>query len=127
MAYTPTVWETGDVITAEKLNKAEQGISANSVLLVTVTMESDTYVPDTEYADACAAVAAGQDVKLIVVIAAVGPLPETRIIYDMKKYMVASDDIVGLYFASANVTGGGSLENLGLQWTTDGISAWPAT
>lgn len=28
MAYTPTVWETGDVITAEKLNKAEQGIAA---------------------------------------------------------------------------------------------------
>lgn len=26
MAYTPTVWETGDVITAEKLNNMEQGI-----------------------------------------------------------------------------------------------------
>lgn len=31
MAYTPTVWETGDVITAEKLNKAENGIAAASV------------------------------------------------------------------------------------------------
>lgn len=30
MAYTPTVWETGDVITAEKLNKAEQGIAEAS-------------------------------------------------------------------------------------------------
>lgn len=28
MAYSPTVWNTGDVITAEKLNKAEQGIAA---------------------------------------------------------------------------------------------------
>lgn len=27
MAYTPTVWQAGDVITAEKLNKAEQGIA----------------------------------------------------------------------------------------------------
>lgn len=26
MAYTPTEWETGDVITAEKLNNMEQGI-----------------------------------------------------------------------------------------------------
>lgn len=34
MAYTPTVWETGDTITAEKLNKAEQGIaSAGSVAI----------------------------------------------------------------------------------------------
>ena len=26
MAYTPTVWNTGDVITAEKLNNIENGI-----------------------------------------------------------------------------------------------------
>ena len=26
MSYTPTEWKTGDVITAERLNKAEQGI-----------------------------------------------------------------------------------------------------
>lgn len=31
MAYTPTVWVTGDIITAEKLNKAEQGIKENSL------------------------------------------------------------------------------------------------
>ena len=31
MAYTPTVWATGDTITAEKLNKAENGIAAASV------------------------------------------------------------------------------------------------
>jgi len=27
MSYTPTVWQTGDTITATKLNKAEQGIA----------------------------------------------------------------------------------------------------
>lgn len=26
MAYTPTQWKTGDVITAEKMNKLEQGV-----------------------------------------------------------------------------------------------------
>lgn len=31
MAYEPTVWATGDVITAEKLNKAERGIEENSL------------------------------------------------------------------------------------------------
>lgn len=30
MRYEPTVWETGDVVTAEKMNKLEQGV-ANSV------------------------------------------------------------------------------------------------
>jgi len=30
MAYTPTVWQNGDTITAEKLNKAENGIAAAS-------------------------------------------------------------------------------------------------
>lgn len=27
MSYTPTVWETGDVVSAEKLNNIEQGIA----------------------------------------------------------------------------------------------------
>ena len=26
MAYTPTTWKTGDLITAEKMNKLEQGV-----------------------------------------------------------------------------------------------------
>lgn len=26
MAYTPTTWSDGDVITAEKMNKLEQGV-----------------------------------------------------------------------------------------------------
>ena len=30
MSYTPTNWDNGDVITAEKLNKIEQGISEAS-------------------------------------------------------------------------------------------------
>lgn len=31
MAYTPTVWNTGDVITAEKMNKLEQGVQNEQV------------------------------------------------------------------------------------------------
>lgn len=33
MSYTPTNWQTGDTITAEKLNKMESGISANDTAL----------------------------------------------------------------------------------------------
>lgn len=33
MAYTPTEWETGDVITAEKLNNIEDGIVANEAAI----------------------------------------------------------------------------------------------
>ena len=127
MAYTPTVWAKGDVITAEKLNKAEQGIAANSVLDVTVTKEDEAFVADTEFDDACAAVEAGQEVKLIYVQASVGPIPEMRFIYRLKKYMVEDENIVGLYFAAEDVDGGGSLVNIGLQWDPVGISNWPAT
>ena len=31
MAYTPTTWNNGDLITAEKLNKLEQGVKNEQV------------------------------------------------------------------------------------------------
>lgn len=31
MAYTPTTWQTGDLITAERLNKLEQGVANEQV------------------------------------------------------------------------------------------------
>lgn len=68
MAYTPTEWVTGDVITAEKLNKAEQGIKdANSVVTVTLTWESDNewYLGDTKTADAKTAFVAGVPVLFV--------------------------------------------------------------
>ena len=38
MSYTPTTWETGDTITAEKLNNMEDGIeNANEPFIVTLT------------------------------------------------------------------------------------------
>lgn len=48
MSYTKTTWKTGDVITAEKLNKIEGGIEANetaienSVFVVNVVAEDNS-------------------------------------------------------------------------------------
>lgn len=48
MSYTKTKWVTNDLITAEKLNKIEEGLEqaeSNSPLIVTVTFNSN-YVND---------------------------------------------------------------------------------
>lgn len=42
MAYTKTVWETGDVITAAKLNNAEDGIEAASPMFLSGEWEEPT-------------------------------------------------------------------------------------
>lgn len=44
MGYIPTEWQTGDIITAEKLNKAEEGIAAAGSFVVTITgYDEETY------------------------------------------------------------------------------------
>ena len=44
MSYTPTTWANGDVVTATKLNKIEQGIAnGGGVFLVTFTLQSNQY------------------------------------------------------------------------------------
>lgn len=54
MAYTPTTWSDGDVITAEKMNKLEQGVKNEQVGAPgaaagfgtpTATVDSNTGVP----------------------------------------------------------------------------------
>lgn len=63
MAYTPTEWETGDVITAEKLNKAEEGIAAASALVCSIEFTSATTATiDEDYGDIVAAIRAGRSV-----------------------------------------------------------------
>ena len=60
MAYVKTVWETGDVITAAKLNNAEDGIEAAQMLVVDIEAgESGTYILSATYAEIKAAAFAG--------------------------------------------------------------------
>ena len=44
MSYTPTTWETGDTITAVKLNNMESGISGAGGNLVVVATEDGGYL-----------------------------------------------------------------------------------
>lgn len=39
MSYTKTVWETGDTITSEKLNNAENGIEAANDIQSTIVID----------------------------------------------------------------------------------------
>ena len=48
MSYTPTTWQTGDTITAEKLNNMESGIEASNGIIIPITVDTANelyYVP----------------------------------------------------------------------------------
>ena len=61
MSYTPTNWQTGDTITAEKLNNMESGIEGNSVFLITVALnELYANVADKTYSEIQAAYQSGK-------------------------------------------------------------------
>jgi len=51
MSYTPTNWQSGDVVTSEKLNKIEQGIAAASGGGGIQVIHSDNGVLDKTYAE----------------------------------------------------------------------------
>jgi hypothetical protein len=46
MAYTPTNWQTGDVVTAEKLNKLEGGVAALSNYDIVFTKADGSFTAD---------------------------------------------------------------------------------
>lgn len=59
MTYVPTVWATGDVITAVKLNKLENGVAAiDGVMVVPAEEEGDTATLTATYAEIAAAMTA---------------------------------------------------------------------
>ena len=52
MSYTPTVWVNGDIITAEKLNKLENGLLSGGVFWITENeIAEDAYALDKTYAE----------------------------------------------------------------------------
>lgn len=62
MSYTPTAWQTGDTITAEKLNNMEGGIEDGQTLVVTITQNGSVYVADKTFSEITSAWSAGRTV-----------------------------------------------------------------
>lgn len=60
MAYTKTVWETGDVITAAKLNNAEDGIESHDPVIITGTYTDADCIFDITNKDLYDLIAAGK-------------------------------------------------------------------
>lgn len=92
MAYTKTTWENGDLITAQKLNKLEQGVANIFHLLFPVHVEVDNdlmaahkYTVDKTYAEVCALMDAGR-----VPIYIFHTLPMTGVIENIR-YFIPSD------------------------------------
>ena len=69
MSYTPTDWKTGDIITAEKLNKLEQGVSGGEgnsdfyIVNIEITGMFEGATCDKTVAEMQAAVADGKILK----------------------------------------------------------------
>ena len=61
MSYTPTEWQTGDVVTAEKLNKLENGVMSGALYML-VTYDENTGIStlDASYDDIISAINNGQ-------------------------------------------------------------------
>ena len=61
MAYEPTNWKSGDIITSTKLNKMEQGISGGGIVIPEYsTTDFETYVCNMTFADIWSAVQSGK-------------------------------------------------------------------
>lgn len=67
MAYTKTTWATGDVITADKLNNAEEGIEAAQPFVVHVTYDEEAQksIMDKTYAEIRTALMSGKYISVV--------------------------------------------------------------
>lgn len=99
MSYTPTTWVNGDTITAEKLNKMEQGIANNSIFDIGWDEESDHSIAKAGEVEA--AFNAGKTVKYVA--------PDGTGAYNLS-YFTKGGDVTLLYefyFGATRLTASG--------------------
>lgn len=113
MSYTPTNWQTGDTVTAEKLNKMESGIAAAAdpfVVTLTPTSLDLSGIMDKTPQEITAAISAGKQVVFSIPVMD-GTVPATQFMFNPG---------TEIYTAYANITyDSGNGTNL-LQIGTDG-------
>ena len=70
MAYTPTEWQSGDIVTSEKLNKIENGIASagSEVFMVGGTYNEETgyFTMDKTWSEINEAITAGKHCLLVI-------------------------------------------------------------
>lgn len=64
MSYTPTTWQSGDVITSTKLNKLEQGVADSANVLIVDCSSTTPYTLNYTFADIFNALRAGTPVYI---------------------------------------------------------------
>ena len=82
MAYEPTTWKSGDVVTSAKMNKLEKGVTdANAVLVVKESFSTESYVWDCTYEEIYQHMSNGGAVVLIPAMSNV-PEPVLSVVFD---------------------------------------------
>lgn len=121
MAYIPTVWATGDVITAEKLNKAEEGIAAASdeVFIVKLTWGESG---ETATLDKTLAEIVGSQVPVMI-----APNEGMQLYYAGPHYTEPSDDPDGVYLYMVSHPSGSAVIVSFLFMDVDGTLTWSST
>lgn len=100
MAYSPTNWNTGDTITATKLNKLEQGVvNAGSNVYLTGTRSGDIVDMGMTISDAIAAMKLGQTITMYI--------PADGGIWQDSIFVLVSIVKNGNYYQPTTVSGGG--------------------
>lgn len=110
MGYEKQTWQTGDVITATKLNHMEDGIASTSVLIVLATLdaEEEEVVLDKTWQEIKNAVDSGTIVMHY--------SPD-----EGEEYSVAISFINAIYEASGTYT----VEFGGMEFSTDSADGYP--
>lgn len=70
MSYTKTTWVTGDIVTAEKLNNLENGLStvSNNIVIVNATMADEYWVLSKTWNEIHDAMIRGKIVIVIMIV-----------------------------------------------------------
>ena len=119
MAYIPTEWQTGDIITAEKLNKAENGIAAASAFVCSIEFTSATEATiDQDYADIVAAVRSARPVIFLNDDAETGVITYFTLLQALDEYQTDPNTVVLSSIYEGNIYKFSFLETDGvLKWT----------
>ena len=117
MAYNPTNWKSGDVVTSAKLNKLEQGVAdagGGGVLVVNVVLNSPTSTPTLDKtwqeihdADLSVVVSKGANAKTALVTDVIAPASSSSLVHTVRT--------IGTNGGSASIE----------QWTTMSPDDYP--